>query len=208
MLYDNALLARLYLHAWQDTGADRYRQVVEETIGYLLSAPMRLPGAGIASAEDADSEGVEGRFYVWDQAEIIELAGPEAAAWYGVTAAGNWEGRNILVRPSRGELRRPASVEAGRAALLERRASRVRPGLDDKVLTEWNAMAVSALAESGAAMGRGYWIAEAEDVALFLLAALRRPDGRWLRSWQDGTARHLGVRSRPRVAGGRVHPPR
>ncbi len=71
MLYDNALLARLYLHAWQESGADRYRQVVAETLGYLLTPPMRLPGAGFASAEDADSEGVEGRFYVWDRAEVV-----------------------------------------------------------------------------------------------------------------------------------------
>ncbi len=201
MLYDNALLARLYLHAWQETGADRYRQVVAETLGYLLMPPMRIPGAGFASAEDADSEGVEGRFYVWDRSEVVEVGGEEGARWYGVTAGGNWEGHNILFRPSRGDLARPAPVEAARRALFARRATRVRPGLDDKILTEWNAMAVAALAEAGAAMGVPAWIAAALDVSRFLLDALRRPeDHRWLRSWQAGpgagfvqgrTARHL-----------------
>ncbi|HET9076396.1 MAG TPA: thioredoxin domain-containing protein [Acidimicrobiales bacterium] len=184
MLYDNALLARVYLHAFQATGSDRYRQVVSETLGYVLSPPMSIAGAGFASAEDADSEGVEGRFYVWDRAEVLEVAGPHVADWYGVTETGNWEGRNILTRPQRGVLARPADVEAGRQALFERRSRRVRPGLDDKVLTEWNAMAVAALAEAGRALDQPSWVAEAERVAEFLLANLRRPDGRWLRSWQ------------------------
>ena len=186
MLYDNALLARLYLHAYQATGLDRYRQVVDETLGYLLGPPIAIRGAGFASAEDADSEGVEGRFYVWDRAEVVEVAGAEVADWYGVTEAGNWEGHNILTRPQRGLLARPERVEAGRKALLERRNRRTRPGLDDKVLTEWNAMAVAALAEAGRALDQPRWVAEAERVAEFLLANLRRPDGRWLRSWQAG----------------------
>jgi uncharacterized protein YyaL (SSP411 family) len=196
MLYDNALLAPVYLHAWQRTGLDRYRQVVTETLEYLLATPMRIPGAGLASAEDADSEGVEGRFYVWDQAEVLEAAGEETAAWYGVTSEGNWEGTNILWRPERGDLLRSEAIEAGRLALLATRNGRVRPGLDGKVLTEWNAMAVSALAECGAALGQTGWVAEAESIATFLLSSLRRPaDGRWLRSWQEGTARHLAYAS-------------
>jgi uncharacterized protein YyaL (SSP411 family) len=195
MLYDNALLARVYLHAWQATGIGRWKQVVEETLGYLLTEPMRIPGAGIASAEDADSEGVEGRFYVWSRDEVLEVAGPAAAEWYGVTEAGNWEGANILVRPERGRLERPPDIEAARVALLERRNRRVRPGLDDKVLTEWNAMAVAALAECGAALGRADLLSEAEAIGRFLCAQLRREDGRWLRSWQAGTARHLAYAS-------------
>jgi hypothetical protein len=191
MLYDNALLARAYLHAWQATGFLPWRQVAEETLSYLLSAPVRLPGAGFASAEDADSEGVEGKFYVWSLDELVEVGGVEAADWYGASAAGNWEGTNILRRPVRGDLVRPPGVEAARAALLARRNCRVRPGLDDKVLTEWNAMAVAALAEAGAALDRSDLVFEAEEVAGFLLAELRRPDGRWMRSWQGGRARHL-----------------
>jgi uncharacterized protein len=201
MLYDNALLTRVYLHAWQETGAEHYRQVVAETLQYLLSPPMKIPGAGFASAEDADSEGVEGRFYVWDLPEVQEAGGEAAVDWYGVTSGGNWEGHNILFRPRRGDLARPASVEGARQALLARRATRVRPGLDNKVLTEWNAMAVAALAEAGAALGVAAWIDAAVDVSRFLIGALRRPDDRrWLRSWQagprpssvqGGTARHL-----------------
>jgi uncharacterized protein len=192
MLYDNALLARLYLHAWQATGAARYRQVVEEVLGYLLAPPMRIAGAGFASAEDADSEGVEGRFYVWDRDEVLEVGGAAAAEWYGTTSRGNWDGHNILFRPDRAQLARSTEIEEARRALLERRATRVRPGLDDKVLTEWNAMAVAALAEAGAAAGNAEWLATAEDVARFMLESLRRPgDGRWLRSWQAGRAQHL-----------------
>jgi uncharacterized protein YyaL (SSP411 family) len=194
MLYDNALLARVYLHAWQLTGKADYRQVVAETLDYLLRPPLRLPAGGLASAEDADSEGVEGRFYVWSEAELLEVGGRDAADWYGVTAAGNWEGHNILRRPSGADLRRTASVAAARPALLARRELRVRPSLDDKVLTEWNAMAVAALAEAGAALGRPDWIAAAEALGDFLLANLRRPDGRWLRSWQAGPTGSDGSR--------------
>ena len=209
MLYDNALLARVYLHAWQATGRPAYLQVLRETLGYLMASPMRLAGSGFGSAEDADSEGVEGKFYVWDLEEVLEVAGAETASWYGVSATGNWEGKNILFRPryataGPGEalwpseddwLERPAVVEAGRRALLERRGARTRPGLDDKVLTEWNAMAVAALAECGAALRDARMLGEAEAVAGFLLANSRTDGGRWLRSWQAGSARHLAFGS-------------
>jgi uncharacterized protein YyaL (SSP411 family) len=192
MLYDNALLARTYLHAWKLTGEDSYRQVVSETLDYLLRPPIRLAGGGLASAEDADSEGEEGRFYVWAEAEVLEVGGRTAADWYGVTPAGNWEGHNILFRPLGAPLPRPGDVEAARRALFDRREQRVRPGLDDKVLTEWNAMAVVALAEAGAALDRADWVMAAEELGDFLLANLRRAsDGRWLRSWQGASARHL-----------------
>ncbi len=196
MLYDNALLARVYLHAWQLTGHDRYRQVVTETLDYLLAAPMKITGAGFASAEDADSEGVEGRFYVWDRTEVLEVGGDAAADWYGVSDAGNWEGHNILVRLDRGHLDRPPVVEASRLALLARRDGRVRPGLDDKVLTEWNAMAVAVLAEAGAVLGMDRWTQASVQVGRFLLESLRRPDDlRWLRSWQAGSAGSPGPAS-------------
>ena len=192
MLYDNAQLIRLYTHGWQVTGADRYRQVVEETVAYLLRPPMRSTAGGIHSAEDADSEGVEGKFYVWSLGEVRSIGGDAAVAWYGASAGGNWEGANILWRPERGDLIRPAEVEGARARLFAAREERVRPGLDDKVVTEWNAMAVAALAEAGAAMGRTDWVDAAIEVAAFLEGSLRRPDGRWLRAWQGGRAgRHL-----------------
>ena len=191
MLYDQAGLVRAYLHAWQVTGEPRYRQVVEETVDYVLR-DLRAPEGGLYSAEDADSEGEEGKFYVWRHDEVLDVGGPEAVAWYGVTPAGNFEGANILHRPVRGDLARPAEVEDARQRLFEVREKRVRPGLDDKVLTEWNAMFVSALAEAGAALDRPAWVTSAVETGEFLLSRLRSPDGRWLRSWQrDGGARHL-----------------
>ena len=192
MLYDQAGLVRAYLHAFQATGEPRFRQVVEETVGYVLR-DLRSPEGGLYSAEDADSEGEEGRFYVWRHDDVLATGGPEAVAWYGVTPAGNFEGANILHRPVRGDLVRPPEVEAARRRLFDEREKRIRPGLDDKVLTEWNAMFVSALAEAAGALGRDDWLASAVETAEFLLASLRREgDGRWLRSWQtDGGARHL-----------------
>ncbi len=186
MLYDQALLARVYLHAWQLTGEARYRQVLDETIGYVLR-DLRHPLGGFFSAEDADSEGVEGKFYVWSLEEVREVAGPDADAaigWYGVTAAGNWEGTNILERPVRGDLLRPEPVERARRELLDARAQRVRPGLDDKVLTEWNALMLATLAEAAAATGDPAWKDAAVANAEFLCSQLRRADGRWLRTWQ------------------------
>jgi uncharacterized protein YyaL (SSP411 family) len=188
MLYDQALLLRAYLHGWQVTGSATLRQVVEELVGYVLR-DLRLPDGGFASAEDADSEGEEGLFYTWTPDELAAVLGEDgarqAAAFWGVTDGGNFEGRSILNRlHAPGQLARPAEVEALRAALFEERSTRVRPGRDDKVLTEWNALFVAALAEAGGALGRTDWIEAAEAAGDFLLAALRRDDGRWLRSWQ------------------------
>ncbi len=198
MLYDQALLARVYLHAWQITGEARYRQVLDETVGYVLR-DLRAPGGGCYSAEDADSEGEEGRFYVWRPEEIREVCGDDADAaigWYGVTPAGNFEGANILHRPVRGDLERPEAVERARQALFEAREQRVRPGLDDKVLTEWNGLFLATLAEAAAATGNDDWRSAAVELAEFLVANLRREDGRWLRSWHaeagNGATRLLG----------------
>jgi uncharacterized protein len=198
MLYDQALLTRVYLHAWQVTGLDRYRQVVEETVGYVLR-DLRHPDGGFFSAEDADSEGEEGRFYVWTPDQVTDALGGDAAwadevmAFYGVTPGGNFEGRTILNRLHQvGDLARPPRIEEARARLFAARAERVRPGLDDKVLTEWNGLMLGALAEAAAATGRDDWRAAAVATGEFLVGALRRGDGRWLRSWQaDGGARHL-----------------
>jgi uncharacterized protein YyaL (SSP411 family) len=200
MLYDNALLLRAYTQGWLVTREPRYRRIVEETVAYLLR-DLRRPGGGFASAEDADSEGDEGRFYIWSVAEIEEVCGDDAAEvlrYYGVTAGGNFEGRNILHLVDRTE-EPPEAVQRARPQLLERRSERVRPGLDDKVLLAWNALAARALAEAGAAFDRGDWIDAARENVTFLLAHLRRDDGRLLRSWQEaapelpgqGRARHL-----------------
>jgi uncharacterized protein YyaL (SSP411 family) len=188
MLTDQGLLVSVYLHAWQVTGQDRFLQVLSETIDYVRR-DLRHPDGGFFSSEDADSEGVEGKFYVWSEEEIRSLLGPaadEAIAWWGVTAGGNFEGANILHRPVRGSLARSEAVESARQILFDAREKRVRPGLDDKVLTEWNGLFIAALAQAGAAVGREDWLADARAGASFLLDNLRRPDGRWLRGWQGG----------------------
>ena len=201
MLYDNALLARVYLHAWQVTGKPRFRQVLDEIVTYVLR-DLRHPEGGFYSAEDADSEGEEGKFYVFSLDEVgrvlreggltdDEVA--EVVEWYGVSEDGNFEGHNILWRPLRGDLARSPLVERARVILFEYRNQRVRPGLDDKVLTEWNGLMLAALAEAAAATGDTAWRAAAVQTAEFLTTKLRRPDGRWLRSWQaEVGARHLG----------------
>ncbi|MBW3581404.1 MAG: thioredoxin domain-containing protein, partial [Actinobacteria bacterium] len=137
-----------------------------------------------------DSEGEEGRFYVWRPEEIREVCGDDAEAaiaWYGVTPGGNFEGANILHRPVRGDLVRPEAVERARRALFEARERRVRPGLDDKVLTEWNGLFLATLAEAAAATGDGAWRSAAVELAEFLVANLRGDDGRWLRAWHPST---------------------
>ena len=195
MLYDNALLARAYLHGWQVLGHDHWRQVASETIEYVLR-DLRHPDGGFLSAEDADSEGVEGKFYVWSEAEVREVCGVDADAavsWYGMSENGNFEGANILHRPVRGDLSRPDDVERARQALFARREARVRPGLDDKVLTEWNGLMLATLADAAMAMGREDWMEAARTNGDFLCRTLQRADGRWLRSWQaNGGARTLG----------------
>jgi len=190
MLYDQALIARAYLHAWQVTGESRHLQVLTETIDYVRR-DLRHPQGGFYSSEDADSEGEEGRFYVWTAGQLDALLDSDAAeakSWWGVTPAGNFEGANILHRPDRANLARSESLERSRITLFENRKTRIRPALDDKILTEWNAMFVATLAEAAAATGRNDWLADAETAADFLIAHLRRPDGRWLRSWQGSSA--------------------
>jgi uncharacterized protein len=189
MLYDNALLARAYLHGWQVTGEELFRTVAEETLDWALRE-LRGPEGGFYSALDADSEGVEGKFYVWTVDELrAALAGrpdaDEAIAWFGATDRGNFEGRNILVRG-------PGTPEAlgdWRRALYEARARRTWPGLDDKRLTSWNALMISALADAGAVLERPDYLEAASRCAEFLLGSLRDAEGRLLRTWKDGRAR-------------------
>jgi hypothetical protein len=196
MLYDQAGLLRSYVHGWQVTGNRDYLHVAERIIDYV-GAQLSSPSGGLYSAEDADSEGVEGKFYVWTPSEVAAAVGPSAAGevsdWFGVTPQGNFEGSTILRRPLGAPLTGSPAVEEGRRRLFEHRSHRVRPGLDDKVLAEWNAMFCSALVEAAAATGRTDWREQAITVGQFLWRELRRPeDGRWLRSWQsDGGARHL-----------------
>ena len=201
MLYDQVALARLYLHAHQATGDPRWRQVCEETLEYVLR-DLTTESGGLASAEDADSEGEEGRFYVWtaeSAAHALDVAGfsgdvEAVLAWYGLDLEPNFEhGTSALTRPLRGDLLRPPEIEAARAVLFAARNTRIRPGLVDNVLTEWNAMAISVLAEAGGALDSTRFLSAAVDLGEFLLANLRREDGRWLRAFQGGQAAHLGV---------------
>ena len=222
MLYDNALLGRTYLWAWQVTGEDRFLQVLTETIEYVLR-DLSHPDGGRYSAEDADSlatadadHAEEGAFYVWSP-EQVAIALSDAGlgdlldttlSWYDITPGGNFEGASIPNRMHvRSELRRPSEIEDARVALFSAREQRPRPGLDDKLLTEWNALMLATLADAAAATGRADWLAAAEATATFLCDRLRRSDeggtnpGRWLRSWQAdldggaGGARHLAYAS-------------
>jgi hypothetical protein len=192
MLYDQALLVRVYAHATVALDEPRWGQVVTETVEYVLR-DLRQPAGGFSSAEDADSPGPdghghEGLFHTWTPDEVAAVLGADASlaeAHYGITVEGNFEGRSIPNRlHARGVYARRAAVESVRQRLFEAREQRPRPGLDDKVLTEWNALFIAALAEAGGALGRTDWIEAAEAAGDFLLAALRRDDGRWLRSWQ------------------------
>ena len=188
MLYDNALLARAYLHGWQVSGEERYRRVCRETLDWALRE-MRGPEGGFCSALDADSEGVEGKFYTWRLEELRDVLGEladGAIAYFGASEQGNFEsGLNVL--EARGP-EPPARAEI-RARLYEARAQRVRPGLDDKRLTGWNALMVSALAEAGAVLGEPRYVGAASACASFLLSELRGSDGRLLRTWKEGRAR-------------------
>jgi uncharacterized protein YyaL (SSP411 family) len=197
MLYDNALLARAYLHGWQTLGHQRYRRVCEETLEWMLRE-MRGPEGGFYSALDADSEGEEGRFYVWFPEQIREIlgegsdgvAGAEAVIeFYGITDRGNFEGANILHLAGGAEAEPPPGLDGARRRLYEARAKRVWPGLDDKRLTSWNALAVAALAEAGAVLGREDFLTAASECAEFVLGDLRTADGRLLRTYKDGDAR-------------------
>ncbi len=187
MLTDQALLARGYLHAWQDTGRADYAQVVAETLGYVLS-DLSGEGGGLCSSEDADADGVEGGHATFTPAQVgealaghHELVGP-ALDWYGVTEAGNWEGTTVLSRPLGAPLARPPEVEAARRLLLEARRRRPRPARDDKVVCEWNAMAAAVLAEAAGAMEVAGWAGRAEEVGDLLFTAGRLADGRWART--------------------------
>ncbi|HEY7676106.1 MAG TPA: thioredoxin domain-containing protein, partial [Candidatus Methylomirabilis sp.] len=205
MLYDNALLAKAYLEAFQVTGDGFYRRVAAQVLDYVLRE-MTSPEGGFSSATDADSEGEEGKFFVWTPGEIQAILGEEEArrfcAYYDITEKGNWEGVSIP------NVRRPldqvakslgiapealaASLEASRGKVYEARKRRVPPGLDDKILTAWNGLMIGAMAEGSRVLGDRRYLEAAARAADFLLAALARPDGGLLRTWRAGRA-HLNA---------------
>jgi uncharacterized protein YyaL (SSP411 family) len=196
MLYDNALLARAYLYGFQASGDEHLRQVAIGTLEWVLR-DMRGPEGGFYSALDADSEGVEGRFYVWTEAELRELLGedaPAAIAWLGVTEQGNFvdthhpqPGLNVLT--GRGPQPPAEQRERIRERLLAAREERVRPGLDDKRIAGWNALMIAALADAGAALGEARYLEAAATAADFVLTQMRDPEGRLLRTYNDGRAK-------------------
>jgi uncharacterized protein YyaL (SSP411 family) len=198
MLYDNAQLAHCYLEAFRGTGEPRYRAVVESTLDFVLRE-LSTPDGGFASGLDADSEGEEGRFYVWTDAEFrdaLAAAGLSAdeigsvAAYWDVTPEGNWEGRSIL------HVAGPAAdaglVERGRAVLFAARERRVRPARDDKQLAAWNGLLLRALAEAGGALRREDYLAAATRLTQFIAQVLVRPEGGVWRTARDGQAHTPG----------------
>jgi uncharacterized protein YyaL (SSP411 family) len=208
MLYDNALLARAYLHGWQALGHERYRRACEETLDWALRE-MRGPEGGFYSALDADSEGEEGRFYVWtpdeiratlsdpapDDANCINFSSQQIEKlmqFYGVSEGGNFEGRNILHLLHGAGAAAPEGLDEMRHALYEARSKRVWPGLDDKRLTAWNALMIAALAEAGAVLQRDDYLDAARACADFVWSELRDPEGNLLRTFKDGRA-HLNA---------------
>ncbi|TAJ25213.1 MAG: DUF255 domain-containing protein [Nitrospirae bacterium] len=204
MLYDNALLTRAYIEAYQVTADRNYRRVATETLDYILRE-MTAPDGGFYSATDADSEGVEGKFFVWTPEEVrAAVPSDEDArrfcAYYDVTSGGNWEHTSIPHTPrSLEEVARDLTIEpqALRATLdrlrplvYEARLKRVPPGLDDKVLTAWNGMMIGAMAEGARVLGDGRYLDAAEQTADFLLQTMPRPDGGLYRTYRAGKA-HL-----------------
>ena len=202
MLYDNALLASAYLEAYQATGDPEYARVVRETLDYVLGR-MTGPEGGLYSTEDADSEGVEGKYYVWTVSELQSVLGAERAKEfayvYDVTAHGNWEDHNILNQPKpldqaakmlgRNEAELRSDLAEDRARLLAVRDRRIPPGKDTKVLTSWNGLMLAALAEGARVLKDERYLHAAEKAAAFLLDRMRTESGRLLHTYKDGQAR-------------------
>ena len=186
MLYDNAQLARLYLWAGIELGRPRFVEVARTTLHYL-ETELRHPDGGFYSAEDADSEGVEGKFYVWTTQELEDVLGEDdaatAASFFGATPHGNFEGSNILHRPGGEEW--SDRLESIRQRLLDHRAHRIRPGLDDKIVASWNGLAIRAFAEAGAALGDDRYLGIARTTASFVMGNLITEAGLH-RSWREG----------------------
>ena len=195
--YDGALLARAYLHAWQITGKPHYRQICEETLSFF-NREMRDEQGGFYSSLDADSEGVEGKFYVWTKSELDKILKDDYAlfeAAYGISAQGNWDGKTVLQRTTDDQTLAarfalapeeiPTKLAKCHQDLLVVRDKRIRPGTDDKVLTEWNGLMLIAFAEAARAFNNKNYLEIAQKNADFLLIALR-PDGQLRRAWRQG----------------------
>jgi uncharacterized protein YyaL (SSP411 family) len=183
MLYDNAQLALVYTHAWLFTRDDRYRTVAEGTLDYLLRE-MHHPSGAFFSSQDADSEGVEGRFYVWSWDELVALVGPEVAEALDASRGGNWEGTNVLQRGASNV--DPGQLEQARRVLFSAREGRTRPAIDDKIVTAWNGLAIRAFAEAGRAFGNAAYREAAIGCARSIWDESRDGQGRLARSRREG----------------------
>ncbi len=200
MLYDNAQLLELLALAHAHRPDPLYVQRAEETVGWMIRdmTAERVAGrAAFAASEDADSEGEEGKFYVWTEAEVDALLGADAAAFkraYDVTPGGNWEGHTILRRVTpAGTAEEEAGLARSRAVLFAARAKRVRPGRDDKVLADWNGLAIAALARAAAVFDRPEWLTRAQEAYDFILGEMSAPDGRVQHAWRLGRVTAAGL---------------
>jgi hypothetical protein len=192
MLYDNAQLARIYLHAWQKTGTPLFRAIAEETLDYVVRE-MTSPQGGFYATQDADSEGEEGKFYVWTPGQIRDVLGEEAdrfIAAYGVTEGGNFEGKTILTFD--GTVEEREALADARQRLWETREERVHPGRDEKVLASWNGLMLAAFAEAARALERDDYREIAEGNAAFVLQEMKTAENRLRHTWKDGTSRVNG----------------
>ena len=196
MLYDNAQLLELLALAHAHRPDPLYAARAEETVGWM-TRDMTAAGAAFAASEDADSEGEEGKFYVWTEAEVDALLGDSSAAFkraYDVTPGGNWEGHTILRRITPpGSADEEAALARSRAVLFEARAKRIRPGRDDKVLADWNGLAIAALARAAVVFSHPEWLTRAEAAQDFILAEMSGPDGRVQHAWRLGRVTAAGL---------------
>lgn len=210
MLYDNAQLVSLYTHAYQATKNEHYARIVSETLEYVRREMTHSAG-GFYSASDADSEGVEGKFFIWSPVELNSILSSDdaqlAIEYWGVTDEGNFEGSNVLHVPSTtSEFAANKEISESdlldqlariKATLLSARSERVAPGIDDKILTSWNALMMKAFAEAGAVFQNSEWVEVAKKNAELLLNSIRDDEGRLLHTWKatgdsQGEARILG----------------
>jgi uncharacterized protein len=195
MLYDNAELVDLLTLVWQETKNPLYRQRVEETLGWV-TREMLTTGGGFASSLDADSEHEEGKFYVWSEMEVDAVLGERARLFkrlYDVDAQGNWEGHTILNRlntPAAADAETERELTLCRSMLFQARERRIRPGLDDKVLADWNGLMIAAMANAGLVFERLDWVETASGAFAFIRERMSDPGGRLLHSWRDDRARH------------------